>query len=193
MKNEKQRSPMILVPLFAAATAAVYMALVQPSLTRLGRERQDLQNLRNKVEAMSIDLRSKDSIRERIKRADEELARYDKVQLEPLLESYAMRAKSIVGELAEKAGLVDAEFQDRPALALPVLPGSPRPTALHSRLPVVVSCFGDYAAIVSFVMRVERDLPYVALESLKITPSGSNPDLQRAEIVLEWPTKGAGK
>ena len=53
--------------------------------------------------------------------------------------------------------------------------------------------YGSYAAIVSFILRIERDLPQVALGSLRILPEGSSPDVQRAEIVLEWPVKGAEK
>ena len=188
----KQRNPMILVPLFAAATAAVYLALVQPLSSRIGKERATLVELRNEVAKRKIDIQSKSAIEERTRQAGAELDGFAELQLEPLLESFAMRAKSIVGEMAAEAGLVDAEFSDRPIRALPVIPGKTVPAALHARRPVMISCFGDYAAIVSFVLRVERDLPHVALGGLRILPGdGQEPELQRAEIILEWPAKGA--
>lgn len=188
----KQRNPMILVPLFAAATAAVYLALVQPLANRLRKERVTLGDLRKEVATRKIDILNKSAIEGRTRQIEVELDGFAALQLEPLLESFAMRAKSIVGEMAAEAGLVDAEFSDRPIRALPVIPGKAVPAALHARRPVLISCFGDYAAIVSFILRVERDLPHVALGGLRILPGGGqDPELQRAEIILEWPAKGA--
>lgn len=188
----KQRNPMALVPLFAAATAAVYLALVQPCADRLRRERQTLVDLRDEVAKRKTGIQNKSVVEERTRQVESELGAFAALQLEPLLESYAMRAKSLVGEFAADAGLVDAEFSDRPVRALPVMPGKPVPSVLHARRPVLVSCYGDYAAIVSFILRVERDLPHVSLGGLRIQPGGGqDPGLQRAEIVLEWPAKGA--
>lgn len=189
----KQRNPMILVPLFAAASALVYMMLVKPCAEQLEKDRASLAGLRGQVNKQAIEISSKVGIQERTVEVERRLAQLGEQQIEPLLESYAMRAKAIVGPLAAQAGLVDAEFSDRPPLALPVLPGSAVPPGLHSRLPVVISCLGDYPAIVSFILRVERDLPYVALGALRIVPGGASEELQRAEITLEWPMKGAGK
>ena len=188
----KPRNPMILVPLFAAATAAVYLALVQPLANRLRKDRTTLVDLRSEVAKRTIDIQSKAAVEARMRQVEAELGGFAALQLEPLLESFAMRAKSIVGEMAAEAGLVDAEFSDRPVRALPVMPGKAVPGALHARRPVLISCFGDYAAIVSFILRVERDLPHVALGGLRIQPGGGqDPELQRAEIILEWPAKGA--
>ena len=188
----KSRNPMILVPLFAAATAAIYLALVQPLANRLRKERATLVDLRSEVAKRTIEIQSQSAIEERTRQVEAELDGFAALRLEPLLESFAMRAKSIVGEMAAEAGLVDAEFSDHPVRALPVMPGKAVPAALHARRPVLISCFGDYAAIISFILRVERDLPHVALGGLRIQPGdGQNPELQRAEIVLEWPAKGA--
>lgn len=187
----KQRNPMILVPLFAAAAAVVYLMLVRPYAEQISKDRETLLRLRDDVTKRSIDIKSKSAIEERIANTDEELRAFAKFQLEPLLESYAMRAKSIVGEFAAQAGLVDAEFSEHPVRALPVLPGKPVPSALHARCPVQISCYGDYAAIASFILRVEKELPHVALGALRLQPGGQDPAVQRAEIVLEWPVKGA--
>ena len=190
----KSRNPMILVPLFVAATAAVYLALVQPCAKRLSQDRQTLADLRSEMSRRTIDIQSEAMIKERTEKVVAEIDGFASLQLEPLLESYAMRAKSIVDLLAKEAGLVDVEFSDRPLRALPVVPGKPVPSSLHARRPVLLSCYGDYAAIVSFILRVERDLPHVALGGLRIFPGGGqDPELQRAEIVLEWPAKGAKK
>lgn len=189
----KQRNPMILVPLFALAAAAVYLALVRPCLDQIGRDRTVQDDLRAKSRNRMLELRSGAGIQKRISDTDAEIKRLEEFQLAPLLGSYAMRAKSIVEDFAVEAGLVDAEFSDRSMLALPVLPGKPVPEKLHARRPVAIACRGDYPAIVSFILRVERELPHVAVGALRITPDLQNPDLQRAEIVLEWPAKGAEK
>ena len=190
----KSRNPMILVPLFVAVTVAVYLTLVQPCVKQLTRDGAALVDLRAEVSRRKVDIQNRAAIEGRTRQARAEIEKFAELQLEPLLESYAMRAKSIVGEMAAEAGLVDAEFLDCPVRALPVLPGKPVPTGLHARRLVQVSCFGDYAAIVSFILRVERDLPHVALGGLRIQPGGGqDPSLQRAEIVLEWPAKGAEK
>ena len=186
------RNPMLRLPLYLAAAAVVYLALVNPGLERLRKDRAVLQKLRGEVFQRNLDIASKSVIEERIARSEAEIGAFSKLQLEPLLESYAMRAKSLIGDFAAQAGIVDAEFAERPVRALPVLPGSPVPEALHARCPVAVSCLGDYAAIASFIWRVERELPHVALEALRIQPSGGmDPQVQRAEIVFEWPVKGA--
>lgn len=187
----KSRNPILLAPIFLAATLAAYLALVMPTsgrLAKLGREQVDL---RKKVQTVNIDLASKGDVERRIDKVKAELADFSALQLEPLLESYAMRAKALVGTMAEEAGLLDAEFSDLPPRALPVLPKEPRPARLHARLPIMIACAGDYAAIVSFILRVERELPHVALGGLKITPGmPTQPEIQRAEIVLEWPIDG---
>lgn len=190
----KQRNPMIFLPLFGTAALVVYFALVQPCSDQLGKDRKALESLRSEVAKRKIAIQSRSVVEDRMKQTEAELRQFSELQLEPLLESYAMRAKSIVGAFATEAGLVDAEFSDRPVRALPVLPGRPVPAALHARRPVMVSCYGDYAAIVSFILRVERDLPHVTLGGLRIQPGGGqDPTLQRAEIILEWPAKGAEK
>ena len=193
MRTDRQRNPMMLVPLFAIAAAMVYMLLVQPSLEKLANGRKTLHDLRRQSEAMHTDLRIADSVRRRMDDIEAELGQWRTRQIAPLLESYAMRAKSVVGDLATQAGLQDVEFSDRLPLALPVPQGGPVPPELHSRLPIAISCRGAYAAIVSFIMRVERDLPYVALESLRVVPGGQDPASQRAEIVLEWLVKGGAR
>ena len=45
------------------------------------------------------------------------------------------------------------------------------------------------AEIASFLLRVEKLLPHVALQALQIKAQ-KDPEAQSAEIVLEWPAKG---
>lgn len=183
----KKRNPLIMVPIFAAVAAAVYLMLVAPCSARLDGCRRDLVSLRARRDAMGIGISSRDDLEANLAQTGEKIAALSSRQLEPLLGSYAMRAKAVVGDLAAQAGLLDAEFSDRAVLALPVLPGSAVPPVLHARRLVAITCRGDYAAIVSFIMRVERDFPHIGLSALRISPVAGSPGVQQAEIVLEWP------
>lgn len=186
----KQRNPMILVPIFIALAAVVYMMLLKPASERLQRNRASLLDLRREVSKRTVEIQSQPTLEARLGAVEEEIGSFAPLCLEPLLESYAMQAKAIVGGFAEQAGLVDVEFAERPVRMLPVLKGRPVPSTLHARRPILITCSGDYAAIVSFILRVERDLPHVALGALGIRRGEGQEALQRAEIVLEWPSKG---
>ena len=187
----KSHNPMIFVPIFAAAAALVYSFLVSPGLKRLKAADQRLLEKRAEFEAQSAVLKTAGSLDGKMKLAEAELAELEKLELEPdRLGSYEMRARLIVHELAVGAGLGDIKYLDRPARPLPVVPGRPVPAALHSRRPIAISCSGDFAAIVSFIMRVEHELKHVAVQAVKITHESPDPEIQQAEIVLEWPVKG---
>ena len=108
--------------------------------------------------------------------------------LEPLLGNYAMRARSILDPMAADAGLSNRDYSESATMALPL----PRPTPkqLHLRRPIRVTARGSYMGAISFLMRVEKELPLVALQSMNIT-ADPKPDRQKIEMVFEWPAKGA--
>ena len=108
--------------------------------------------------------------------------------LEPLLGSYAMRAKSILEPLAFDAGLSNLDYAEATTRALP-LP-RPAPKQLHMRRPIRITARGSYMGAISFLMRVEKEHPLVTLQSMNIT-TNPDPDQQRIEMVFEWPAKGA--
>ena len=107
--------------------------------------------------------------------------------LVPLLESYAMRAKSLLDPLALGAGLDDVTYSDEPFRALP-LP-TPKPRQLHTRVAVKLTATGSYQQAVSFILRLEKEMPLVSLQQLDIT-ARSTPETQSVSMVLEWPAKG---
>ena len=77
--------------------------------------------------------------------------------------------------------------EELPPRALP-LP-RPMPVQLHARRPVRITARGSYMAAISFLMRVEKEHPLVALQSLAISSSG-DPESQLISMVFEWPSKG---
>jgi Tfp pilus assembly protein PilO len=178
--------------LFALAVAGVavvlYLFAVQPCQDSIAKLRRELDGLEGQQRVTARDL--KDSPRVKNMLAEIETARrpFMDALLTPLLESWAMRAKSKLDPLAADVGLKAADYAEMPVRALP-LP-KPMPRQLYARRPIRVTAHGSYAEIASFVLRVEKMLPYVSLQALNIKVQ-SNPDEQLAEIVFEWPVKGA--
>ena len=76
---------------------------------------------------------------------------------------------------------------DEPFRALP-LP-NPMPRQLHTRVAVKLTATGSYQQAVSFLLRLEKEMPLVSLQKLDIT-ARSTPESQSITMVLEWPAKG---
>lgn len=190
---KKERNFMWTFPLFALGALAIYFMLITPTIEKLTETQNTLTQLRSEVDQRAIKTAGREDVARRVEKTESEIASRGEMELEPLLESYAMRAKSFVGDFATEAGLTDVEFSENLKLMLPVMPGKPVPANLHARRLVTISCLGDYAAIVSFILRVEHELPHVSLGALHITSEMQNFDMQRAQIVLEWPAKGGEK
>jgi len=178
--------------LFSLAVAGVavvlYLFAVQPSQDAVAKVRRELDALEGQLRVTVRDL--KDSPRVKSMLADVETARkpFMDALLTPLLESWAMRAKSKLDPLAADVGLKVTDYAELPVRALP-LP-KPVPRQLYARRPIRVTAQGSYAEIASFILRVEKMLPYVSLQALTIKAQRT-PEAQTAEIVLEWPAKGA--
>ena len=83
--------------------------------------------------------------------------------------------------------LEDLENALKPFRA-PPLP-TPMPRQLHTRAAVKLTATGSYQQAVSFLLRVEKELPLVSLQQLDIT-ARQNPRSQSISLVLEWPAKG---
>ena len=194
MKSETFQDPSALMKraLFltlAIGTVAVvlYMFCVEPCQTSLQKARTDLAALQDKRTQMVRDLKGASQTKDRLDAVKSERQGYLDGLLEPLLESYAMRAKSLLDPLAEDVGLSVGNYAELPDRRLPL----PKPQApqLYARKPIRLTCTGSYARIVSFIMRVEEKLPLVSLEAFSLKPQ-KDPDNQSATIVFEWPIKG---
>ncbi len=117
---------------------------------------------------------------------------YQKKLLEPLLESYAMRAKSLLDPHAKAVGMTIVDYAELPTRRLPLPPNTSPvhpPKQLYARKPIRLTCTGSYARIVSFILRVEEKMPHVSIEAFSLK-SQNDPDVQSATIVCEWPIKG---
>ncbi len=165
----------------------LYMFCVEPSQTALQKAKTDLVGLQDKQAQMVRDLKGAGQVKERLEAIKSQRQDYLNGLLHPMLESYAMRAKSLLDPLAEDVGLSVSDYAELPVRRLP-LP-KPQSPQLYARKPIRLTCTGSYATIVSFIMRVEQKLPLVSLEAFSLKTQ-KDPDNQAATIVLEWPIKG---
>ena len=186
MAPNAKRSFVVTVALSAIATV-LYLFCVQPCGGELAAAKRRLAELQDRQYRTDIDLKRSSTVAKDLEELETALKPFRDAMLVPLLESYAMRAKSIVDPLALGAGLEDVTYSDEPFRALP-LP-TPMPRQLHTRAAVKLTATGSYQQAVSFLLRVEKELPLVSLQQLDIT-ARQNPRSQSISLVLEWPAKG---
>ena len=187
MAPNAQRSIVISLAISAIAVV-IYMFAVQPCSISLDEAKRTLQQLQDQKFGVDRDLRGSEKVTSRLDELDAAMAPYNEALLTPLLESWAMRAKSKLDVFAAEAGLLNVDYSELPVRALPV--PKPLPKQLYARRPIKASCRGSYAEIVSFIMRVEKELPYVSVQSFRLDAQ-QDPEMQRGEIVFEWLVKGA--
>ena len=172
---------------FGAAAAVAYMFCVQPAQTSLSRAKQELENLQQRQGVALRDIRGAQQFKARLEELERARKPYAEGLLTPVLESYAMGARARLDKTAEESGLRITDYVELPKRLLPL----PKPQApqLYARQPIHLACRGSYAAIISFMMRIEKLLPLVAVESFSLKAQTDN-DVQTAELVLEWPILG---
>jgi len=193
MKSLGQMAPnaqrAFIVTIVASAVAVVlYLFGVQPSAASLEKFKGELEQLQQQKLSVDRDLRDVGKVTDKISELKAGIAQYEEAMLTPLLESWAMRAKSQLDLFAAEAGVRNVDYSELPPRALPV--PKPLPRQLYARRPIKASCRGSYAEIVSFMMRVEKELPYVSVQSFRLDAQ-NEPDMQRGDIVFEWLAKGA--
>lgn len=181
------KNPFFLSALILAVAVVIYLFAVQPALMSIDKAKRDLDGLTDQLNVMERDLKDSARVKGMLAEIDEKQKPYLDALLTPLLESWAMRAKSLLDPIASDVGLTIVDYAEQPVRALP-LP-TPPPHQLFTRRPIRVVCRGSYAEIASFLLRVEKLLPHVALQALQIKAQ-KDPEAQSAEIVLEWPAKG---
>ena len=186
MAPNARRSFLVTIVLGAVA-ACLYMFAVQPAEEMLLKAQREYDEEDSRLRVVNANLKGAPKNKARLEQLDAELKPFRDEMLEPLLGSYAMRAKSELETLAFGAGLSGLDYEELPPRALP-LP-RPMPVQLHARRPVRITARGSYMEAISFLMRVEKEHPLVALQSLAISTS-NDPESQLISMVLEWPAKG---
>ena len=177
----------VVTMLFGAAAVGIYMFGVQPAEDALQKARREHDEEEARLQIVNVNLRGSPENKSRLEKLAAGLKPFREAMLEPLLGSYAMRAKSILEPLAFDAGLSNLDYAEATTRALP-LP-RPAPKQLHMRRPIRITARGSYMGAISFLMRVEKEHPLVTLQSMNIT-TNPEPDQQRIEMVFEWPARG---
>ena len=185
--SKTSKNPFFLSALILAGAAVIYLFAVQPAQMSNGKAKRELEGLTDQRRIMERDLKDSARVKGMLAEIDAKQKPYLDALLTPLLESWAMRAKSLLDPIANDVGLTIVDYAEQPVRALP-LPAQP-PLQLFARHPIRVVARGSYAEIASFMLRVEKLLPHVALQSLQIKAQ-KDPEAQSAEIVFEWPAKG---
>lgn len=187
MAPNAKRAFIVTIVLSAVATV-LYMFCVQPAETQLAKAKQEFSDLQDKQTRMNGEIKSAGTVKKDLEDLEAQLKPYRDAMLVPLLESYSMRAKSILDPLAIGAGLDNLEYADAPFRALP-LP-KPMPRQLHTRAAIKVTATGSYQNAVSFLLRVEKELPLVSLQRFDIISLDATPTRQSVSFIFEWPAKG---
>ena len=174
--------------IFSLVAAGIYLAMVTPTDESLSKTRKEIAQARKKHSEIMANLARAAKTQERVAAAKAGLEPYEQALLVPLLESTAMRAKSLLDPLVLGAGLTAPEYE---SLAERALPLTPRPAnQLYARLPIKIVCRGSFQGAVSFLLRLEKEFPLVTLQSFSVT-AGNTPEYQTIDFILEWPAKGA--
>lgn len=181
------RRSFVVTLLLGGTAALIYLFAVQPTEETLAKTRREHDEEAGRLQMVNANLRGAAANKERLSELETSLKPFLDEMLEPLLGSCAMRAKSILEPLAIGAGLSNMDYADMPPRALP-LP-RPMPARLHVRQPIRFSAQGSFMGAVSFLLRLEKEHPLVALQSISIGAT-TDPERQQIEMVLEWPAKG---
>lgn len=187
MAPNAQRSFFVSIAIGAIAVA-VYMFGVEPAQSALVKDREKLEQLRGDQSRINKNLKSAENVKKQKADFQSKLNPFKAAMLTPLLGSYSMRAKSILDPLALGAGLTDIDYAKEDFRALPV--PKPTPRQLYTRAAVRLTAKGSYQGAISFLLRLEKELPLVSLQSMEIDVQQQSPSKQIVTFVLEWPAEG---
>jgi len=184
-------NPIALAIAMLVLSIALYVGVICPLSSSLLKTQAKLSNEQVRCASIELSLAQQPDVSRRIVDMEKTNAVFRTAWIAPMLNSYAMRAKSLLDTMATEAGMSNVEYEEGAFRALPV-PKERVPERRTARRSVRIRAWADYAAIVSFLMRAEKELPMMTLQSLSIKPQPmtGSPDKQEAEFVLEWPSEG---
>jgi len=185
-------NPLLVALLLVLAAIALYVAVVSPLSDSLFKARENLAKDEANLAAMRSDVMLQPSLKTRIAELEATNRINRACRITPMLNSYPMRVKSLLDAMAVESGFTNIEYSEGTFRALPV-PKTQLPEMRTARRSVRVKALADYAALVSLLLRIERDLPTVCLQSFSVSPvrtPNASADLQEVNLVLEWPCEG---
>ena len=168
----------------AAATGAVWFWGVGPSDAAMKAVRQEVARLSGEVNEMNLGLQELAALEREMAQTATNRAAYAGCVIEPLLGSVAMRAKTLLDPIAAEVGIEDVRYEDASTSALPPTETSPRVPYVRARVSVMASA--SYMSLVSFLSRVERQVPGACVVSAYIGIGGRDVEVQVGTFVFEW-------
>jgi len=181
-------NPSAIALILLGLAVVVYLGVISPLSGSLLKARATLTEERSHLTNVELTIAQRESFRERIAQLEKTNATSRAAWLTPMLNSYGMRAKSLLDNIATESGLTNVEYNEGKFRALP-LPNGRLPVQRTARMSIRLKAVADYAAIVSFLLRAEKELPLMAVQAIAIQPT-QNADLQSVEADLEWPCEG---
>ena len=190
-RTSSAKKSLLFTGVFATIAALIYMFAVVPVEEDLAREQKGIAALEQDLHGKKASLKAAAGAAKRHEELTEQLRPFQGALLERTLASYAESAKQILDPMALGAGLTDVYYTEeggRPR-ALPV-PKGMLPRQLHARQAIRITALGSYQSAISFLLRVEKELPLVSVQSMNIAVRSTSKTEQSVEFVLEWPVKG---
>ncbi len=172
----------------AVAAVGIYFFAVEPGEADYKKAQKRLADAKDALNKMTMDFSGVSTVKNRL---DEDYKAMEPIRnalLVPLRGSYKMAALAQVEPLMLDAGLTAIKPDDAPFRALPLV-NNAVPEQLYGRAAVKFTARGSYQAAISFLLKLERDLPLVSLQAIEITAQ-QDPDNQAIMFILEWPTLG---
>lgn len=175
---------LIITLIFGAVAAGLYFGVIEQTELKLARVRNDVTACSKRTRTVAANLSRSEDVKKQLKEANEKLETFRAAMIKPLLESTAMRAKSIVDSIAIGCGLSGMEYDSLSTIPLPVVKSIPQ--RRYVRCPIRMTCVGSYQKAVSFVRCIEREFPLVAFSSISII-ARQDANSQQIAFILEWP------
>ena len=173
-----------------AGSVAIAFLLILPLRERSVTIRKEVADLQKTLTGMKKDVKTAEEEATKtseLKATRDHLVTTGMLTPDPISRSLRMGAKSLMMPVAEKASFRLDTVKEIPTVLLR-LP-NPVPNQLYARQPVEFVGRGSFEQIVRFVQETEETYPLTILSSLVIVTQPQSPEIHKAVITFEWPTK----
>jgi len=173
-----------------AGSVAIFFLLILPLRERSVTIQKEIADLHTTLSLMKADIKVAE---EEAKKTSDLKAKLDHLlatgmlKPDPISHSLRMGAKSLMMPLLEKAGFKLENLKELSPVLLQ-LP-SPVPNQIYARQPIEFVGSGSFDQIMKFVQETEETYPLTILSSLVIVNQAQSPEIHKAIITFEWPTK----
>ena len=115
--SKSSKNPLFISALIFAAAAVIYLFAVQPAQMSIAKAKCELSGLVEQRRIMERDLKDSARVKGMLAEIDAKQKPYLDALLTPLLESWAMRAKSLLDPIAADVGLTIVDYAEQPVRA----------------------------------------------------------------------------